>query len=127
MTILADECVYQITVDCLRSWGFSTITAQETGLTGAKNGEVLAYAQKNNCVFLSRDKDFTDIRIYPPEQFQGIIVLKIPPAHQQNVHNILQQLLAAYSLEELQAKLAIVDRKKCRIVEGAGKVIRVIQ
>jgi predicted nuclease of predicted toxin-antitoxin system len=127
MSILADECVYQITVDVVRSWGVAVITAQEAGLASCKNGELLAYAQKNDCVFLTRDKDFTDIRIYPPSDFRGIIVLKISPSNQHEVHKMLHQLLSTLSLEELRAKLAIVDRKKCRVVEGSEKPIFVIR
>jgi predicted nuclease of predicted toxin-antitoxin system len=127
MSILADECVYQRTVDLVRSWGFSIVTIQEAGLASCKNGEILAYAQKNDCVFLTRDKDFTDIRIYPPPDFKGIIVLKITPSNQHEVHDMLHQLLSTLSLEELQAKLAIVDRKKCRIVEETGSSIKVIR
>ncbi len=47
MTIFSDECVYQVTIDFLRNWGFSVITTQEAGLAGYKNGDVLAYAQNN--------------------------------------------------------------------------------
>jgi predicted nuclease of predicted toxin-antitoxin system len=117
MSIFADECIYQSTVDAVRSWGFSVITAQEAGLAGCKNGEVLAYAQKRRYVFLTRDKDFTDIRIYPPSVFKGIIVLKITPTNQHSVHKILHQLLSKIPLSDLHAKLAVVDRKKYRIIE----------
>ena len=116
MTILADECMYQITVDVLRKRGFTVITAQEIGLAGCQNGDVLAYARRNQAVFLTRDKDFTDIRIYPPADYNGIIVLKITPSNQADVHNILFQLLREKPLSELSAKLVIVDRKKYRIV-----------
>ena len=127
MSILADECIYQRTVALVRSWGFTVITAQEAGLISCKNGEVLAYAQEHKCVFLTRDKDFTDIRIYPPVDLNGIIVLKISPSNQHDVHAMLQKLLSTLSLEELHAKLAIVDRKKCRVVEGTDSLIRVIR
>jgi predicted nuclease of predicted toxin-antitoxin system len=116
MRILADECVYQITVDVIRSWGFSVITAQEAGLAGYKNGDVLAYAQNNTLIFLTRDKDFTDVRIYPPSDFNGIIVIKISPSNQHDVHQILHQVLSAKSLNELRAKLVVVDRKKYRVI-----------
>jgi predicted nuclease of predicted toxin-antitoxin system len=47
MKIFVDECVYQRTVDLLRSWGFSVITAQEVDLAGHTNGEVLTYSQNH--------------------------------------------------------------------------------
>jgi hypothetical protein len=34
MNLFADECVYKVTVDLLRSWGHDVLTAQEVGLAG---------------------------------------------------------------------------------------------
>ena len=127
MTICADECVYQMTVDALRSWDFSVITVQEAGLTGCQNGEVLAYAHQHGHIFLTRDKDFTDTRIYPPAAFSGIIVIKVSPRNQHEIHAILHQLLSEYTLNELQAKLTIVDRQKYRIVDDEGRTRTVLK
>jgi predicted nuclease of predicted toxin-antitoxin system len=116
MTIFADECVYQITVELVRSWGFLVVTAQEVGLAGHTNSELLVYSQNHQLIFLTRDKDFADIRIYPPSDFNGIIVIKITPSNQHEVHEILHQLLSTTPLNELNSRLVIVDRKKYRIV-----------
>jgi predicted nuclease of predicted toxin-antitoxin system len=86
-------------------------------LAGYKNGDVLKYAQQHECIFLTRDKDFSDIRIYPPSSFRGIVVLKISPHNQRDVHNMLHQLLHDVTLQDLSGKLVIVDRKKYRIIE----------
>jgi predicted nuclease of predicted toxin-antitoxin system len=92
------------------------ITAQEVDLAGHTNGEVLTYSQNHQFVFLTRDKDFTDIRIYPPSDFNGIIVIKITPSNQHEVHDMLHQLLSTKPLKELNSRLIIVNRKKYRIV-----------
>lgn len=42
MKFLTDECVYKVTVDLLRSWGHDVQTAQETGLAGKPDEDVLA-------------------------------------------------------------------------------------
>ena len=112
-----------MTVDALRSWDFSVITVREAGLTGSQNGEVLAYAQQHGSIFLTRDKDFTDIRLYPPAAFHGIIVIKISPRNQHEIHATLRQLLSEYALHEFQGTLTIVDRKKYRIVDAEGHTI----
>ncbi|GAK49491.1 hypothetical protein U14_00713 [Candidatus Moduliflexus flocculans] len=116
MKILADECVYQLTVNLLRKWGYTVITAQEVGLAGCSNGEVLRYAQHHQLAFLTRDKDFTDIRIYQPSDYHGIVVLKITPSNQGDVHHILRECLQILSFEQLHGTLVIVDRKKYRII-----------
>lgn len=44
MNIFADECVYKVTVVLLRSWGHDVFTAQEAGLAGKPDEEIVAYA-----------------------------------------------------------------------------------
>jgi predicted nuclease of predicted toxin-antitoxin system len=115
MIIFADECVYQTTVDHVRSWGFNLTTVQEAGFAGEKNGKLITYAQENKMIFLTRDKDFTDIHIYPPHTYYGIIVLKITPINQSKVHQTLHRLLNENDLNKLVAKLIIVATNKYRI------------
>ena len=116
MKIFADECVYQKTVDILREKGFHVITAQQDGLAGFKNGDLLSYAFSKNYLFLTRDKDFTDIRIYPPSVYRGIVVIKISPKNQTTVHKILYEFLSSVDLNALCGTLSIVDGKKVRTV-----------
>ncbi len=127
MMIYADECVYQLTVDVLKSWGFSVITVQEAGMASYRNGDVLAYSQQESAVFLTRDKDFTDTRIYPPGNFCGIIVLKISPHNQDEIHETLHQCLSEHILEALQGKLALIDRTKYHIVDEQGHTLTVLK
>ncbi len=116
MKIFADECVYRNTVDFLRQSGFEVATAQEAGLEGYDNGDVLSHAVNNGCVFLTRDKDFSDIRIYPPSAFTGIIVIKITPENQGEVHAMLREFLDNKALDELNGTLTVVSGKKYRTV-----------
>ncbi|GAK49494.1 hypothetical protein U14_00716 [Candidatus Moduliflexus flocculans] len=116
MNILADECVYQLSVNLLRRWGYSITTAQEVGLAGCPNGEVLRYAQQNQSVFLTQDKDFTDIRIYHPSNYYGIVVLKITLSNQEDVHHVLRECLQTLPIEQLHGTLVIIDRKKYRVI-----------
>jgi hypothetical protein len=44
MNILADECVYKVTVALFRSWGHDVLTTQDVGLAGKPEEEILAYA-----------------------------------------------------------------------------------
>ena len=44
MRLFADECVYSITTKTLRAWGHDVETAQEVGLSGHDDNELLQYA-----------------------------------------------------------------------------------
>jgi predicted nuclease of predicted toxin-antitoxin system len=49
--------------------------ARDAGLGAATDTEIAAYVQKTSATLLTRDLDFGDIRRYPPEDYNGIVVL----------------------------------------------------
>jgi len=112
-SFLADECVYQETIDFLRSRGFDVVRVQDLGLGGASDREVFTKAQELNLVLLTNDLGFSDIRSYPPSGHRGIIVLRLRDYRSvADVHAVLGDLLA--SEERFAGALFIVDRHKWR-------------
>lgn len=115
MNLFADECVYKVTVDLLRLWGHDVITAQEAGLSGRLDEEILAYALMHERVLITIDMDFSNIRHYTPGSHRGIIVAKIRPRNVDAIHKVLQYLLTNIEPDKLSASLVIVDQSKYRI------------
>jgi predicted nuclease of predicted toxin-antitoxin system len=115
MNIFADECVYKVTVDRLRSWGHDVLTAQEAGLAGKPDEEILAYAIRYERVLITIDMDFSNIRHYTPKSHKGIIVAKIRPRNANQVHKVLEHLLNNIEAGRLSKSLVIVDQNKYRI------------
>ena len=115
MNFLADECVYSITTQSLRTWGHNVLTAQEIGLAGKPDETILTYAVEHRRVLITIDMDFSNIRRYPPKSHTGIIVLKIRPRSVEKVHNVLAQVLRDVSAEQLGKSLVIVDQGKYRV------------
>jgi predicted nuclease of predicted toxin-antitoxin system len=52
--------------------------ARDIGLAAAPDREIAARARGTAAVLLTRDLDFANIRQYPPEDYAGIIVLRLP-------------------------------------------------
>ena len=115
MNIFADECVYKLTVTLLRSWGHDIVTAQEVGLSGKPDEEILAYAIQHERVLPTIDLDFSSLRHYPPKLHNGIIVAKIRPHNANAVHIVLEHLLNNVKANRLNKSLVIVDQNKYRI------------
>jgi predicted nuclease of predicted toxin-antitoxin system len=115
MNLFADECVYKVTVDLLRSWGHDVLTAQEVGLSGKPDEEILAYAVRHERVLITIDMDFSNIRHYTPELHKGIVITKIRPHNAEAVHKVLEYLLNNIEPERLGRSLVIVDQRKYRI------------
>ena len=115
MQFFADECVYRVTVDLLRSWEHDVHTAQETGLAGKPDDQILAYAVKHERVLITIDMDFSNIRHYPPKTHKGIIVAKMRPRNAEQVHYVLEELLSTIKEGALNQSLVIVAQNTYRI------------
>jgi predicted nuclease of predicted toxin-antitoxin system len=113
LQLLADECVYKATVDFLLTLGYDVVTVQELGLAGANDDAIIGRAVALGRVLLTRDMDFSNVLLYPPAQYLGIMVLKMTPATTYAVHQVLKQALA--QTRDLADALLVVDRNKFRI------------
>jgi len=118
MRMLADECVYRLTIELLREWGHEVETAQEASLTGQEDAIVLAHAVRAGQVLITNDMHFSNILTFPPSEHMGIIILKIRPQTQRRVHAVLAHFLAGASQETMKKTLVIVDRNKYRVRRG---------
>jgi len=60
---------------------------------------------------LTRDLDFADIRRYPPDQYEGIVVLRLPDSTvAQEIVNVIERfLMEPEFIESLARRLAIVE------------------
>jgi predicted nuclease of predicted toxin-antitoxin system len=58
MKILADENVHRGIVEGTRQLGYEVLAVQDIGLTGFPDSKILEYAETNNLILLTGDKDF---------------------------------------------------------------------
>jgi predicted nuclease of predicted toxin-antitoxin system len=113
LQLLADECVYNATTDFLLNLGYDVVTAHGLGLSGADDDVIIDKAVALGRVLLTRDMDFSNILLYPPARYLGIVVLKMNPATMHAVHQVLKQALAR--TRDLAGALLVVDRNKFRL------------
>lgn len=114
MKIFIDECVWQITRDFILQHGHDLATVEERGLAGADDEVVLAQAVKEDRALLTRDMHFSNILLYPPSNYSGIIVLRIKPQTIDPVHHTLISALSYFSQESIRKALVIVDHNNFR-------------
>jgi predicted nuclease of predicted toxin-antitoxin system len=53
------------------------VTVPDEGMAGAVDPDVAQACQKEARALVTLDLDFSDIRAYPPEDYQGIIVFRL--------------------------------------------------
>ena len=124
MPFLLDHCVWRQTFRALSEAGFSSVTLRELGRTEAKNSEVLALAKERGAIFVTRDRDFTDMSRYPLGTHAGIVWLDITPTTLTQVHQVLCQALKVLAPEQLNGALLTVTHTTYRLrrpSQGEGR------
>jgi predicted nuclease of predicted toxin-antitoxin system len=114
MTVfLIDECVSIQTYRLISALGFPVKTVLDITHRGAIDSEVFKIAQRQTLVIVTLDRGFGDVRTYPPNSHNGIIVLKAHDLNSlQKCHTVLEMLLKVEI--EFKGILFIVDGIKYR-------------
>jgi len=112
-SFLIDECVSFQTYRLISKLGFTVKTVLDITHSGATDSEIFQVAQNQSLVIVTLDRGFGDIRIYPPNAHNGIIVLKAYGFNSlQQCHAVLEMLLRVES--EFKGSLFIIDANRYR-------------
>lgn len=117
MRFLIDADLPRDVAALLASHGHVGIDVRDAGMRRAKDPEIAAYAIQNGLCIVTGDWGFSDIRVYPPERYAGIVVLGLP-AHSTGIM-ILQSLRFLLENPNLVAlipgRLAIIEKNRVRL------------
>jgi predicted nuclease of predicted toxin-antitoxin system len=78
MRFLVDANLPRAIVATLRFHGHEAEHVKDIGLGSAPDERVAAHARGASMALITRDLDFADIRNYPPDEYPGLIVLRVP-------------------------------------------------
>lgn len=100
----------------LERFGHEAVDVRQIGMGRARDPVIAAFAQEQRAIILSADFDFADIRVYPPHEYAGIVVLtfgrRITPAR---ILLMVEELLAdSATLARVPGRLAIVQHGHTR-------------
>jgi predicted nuclease of predicted toxin-antitoxin system len=113
LTFVVDECVSRQTLNLLKSLGFRVERIQDLAGPGIEDQEVFKIAQEKKAVLLTYDRGFGNIRRYPPQYHNGVVVLKAYSSKSlQRCHKVLEKLLKREG--DFKGTLFIVDENKYR-------------
>jgi predicted nuclease of predicted toxin-antitoxin system len=111
--LLVDECVSLQTVNLLQSLGFAVERIQDVAQPSLEDEKVFKIAQDRKAVLITYDRGFGNIRRYPPQYHNGVIVLKVYSSQSlYRCNRVLEELLKVES--EFKETLFIVDESKYR-------------
>ena len=112
MKILIDEDVHVKVIDWFAAKGHDVKRTP----TGLKNGQVLALAQKELRVLFTRDKDFSNIAVYPPKGKRGIVVMRIHPPQLTKLTAALEMFLSQDPSPDCDGKLILLTEDSFEII-----------
>ena len=84
-------------------------------VSGSKNGEVVHIALIEKRVLITHDIHFSNILMYPPNKYCGIIRVRIHPPSANKVIPALQGLLEKVAADGFNRKLFILEENGFRV------------
>jgi len=115
MRFKVDENLPIEVAQLLREAGHDVYSVHEQGLVGAKDQVLAEVCQSENRALVTLDTHFADIRTYPPENYSGLIVLRLARQDKPHVLEVMRRALKLFSSEAVEGKLWIVDEKRVRV------------
>jgi predicted nuclease of predicted toxin-antitoxin system len=108
MRLLLDQDVYALTARFLRGLDHDIVTAADIGGSRAIDEDLLAIAQEQKRIFVTRDRDFGGL-VFVRGLGSGVIYLRSEPLTLHAVHDELARVLQSYSEEDLQKAFVVVE------------------
>lgn len=115
MLFKIDENLPAELADILRNLGHDAATVYEELLEGNPDQIISMVCLQEGRAIVTLDMGFSDVRVYPPALFQGIIVLRLRSQDKPHIIATFQKAIPFLQTEPLIGKLWIVDETKVRI------------
>ncbi len=98
--------------------GFDALGALDQRLGGASDGHMADTCRTENRVIVSLDLDFGDIRQYPPEEYAGLIVLRVKHQAKRHLLEVFGRVVTLLASEPIAGQLWIVTEAGVRVRGG---------
>ena len=118
MRFLTDENLPREIMQLLRQLGHDVLDVRESGMAGATDRQVSARAQSEGRILVTMDLDFANILQYPPAEYAGMLVLRVPHPTRLHAVNTLRGFLSVVTEQEIESALVIVEPGAYRIRRG---------
>ena len=115
MKFKIDENLPVEVADFLRRAGYNARSVLEQHLGGAPDPEIASVCQEEGRILITLDTDFADIRVYPPAQFPGLIVLRLCRQDKPYILEAIRRLIPLLSSEPIEHLLWIVEDTRLRV------------
>jgi predicted nuclease of predicted toxin-antitoxin system len=102
----------------LRDAGFDAETVREEQLSGADDQVIAVRVQREGRVLVTLDLDFSNIQAYPPEEFAGIMVLRLGAQDKATVIEHMRRAVVVLRQRSPVGELWIIQHDRVRFRRG---------
>jgi predicted nuclease of predicted toxin-antitoxin system len=95
--------------------GHEAVTAGDQQLVGSHDFDLSEICKPEGRVLVTVDLDFAVIRTYPPENYSGLVILRLARQDKSYVLSVFGKMLGAVDREPLEGRLWIVEENRIRI------------
>ena len=100
-----------------RQFGHDAVSVLDQGLGGAKDLQLALLCVDEGRAIVTLDKDFADIRTYPPTMHPGLVVFRLQTQGREHVLAIGRRFLRALRDVVIDGQLWIVEETRIRVRE----------
>ena len=115
MNFLIDANIPRSTKAVIESLGHNVVDVRDILPPASPDSDVASLALAENRVIITRDQDFANILLYPPEKYPGIIVLKVRAFKPPNINRLIEVFLTTNPPEIISHSLIILEPTRFRI------------
>lgn len=116
MKFKLDENFGTRTQNIFQEAGHDVHSVYEEGLQGATDEQIYRVCQEENRCLITLDLDFADVFHFPPQQANGIVVIRMPKHHTLSIlEHLTRQFLIALNSTPIEKHLWIVEIGRIRI------------
>ena len=101
--------------EVLNGAGHDALTVHGQRLSGADDATIAKRIIQESRCLITLDLGFGDIRIYPPKEYQGIIILRAKKQDKNTVLGFIHRLIPIFASETVAGRLWIVEEDRIRI------------
>ena len=121
MKFKTDENMPVEAAEDLRQAGYDAVTVAYQQLAGQSDVRGAGVCRAEGRALLTLDLDFSDIRVYPPSDYAGIIVLRPSVQTITNIRRLVRHAMALIPTEPLAGYLWVMDEGQIRIRAGTPR------
>ena len=115
MKLKIDENIPNRIQNILIEAGFDTHSVFDESIQGTDDTTLIKLVSDEKRILVTLDLDFSNITIYPPNNYHGIIVLRPKSQDIKSISILVEKIIPMLKLETIKNHLWIVENDKIRI------------